>query len=511
MVKKGTVYLIGAGPGDPGLMTIKGKEVLGSADVIVYDYLVNRRLLELARNEAETIYVGKKAGVKEMSQERINALLVEHAEKGRAVARLKGGDPFIFGRGGEEAEELARKGIPFEIVPGVTSASAVPAYAGIPLTHRDITSSFAVVTGHEDPSKAESSIPWRVLSKIGTVVFLMGVKKLGVNMRRLIDAGKPPATPAAVITWGTYPSQSTVTGTIENIAETVRKRKDITSPAIVVVGEVVALRDIMNWYESKPLFGKKVVVTRAEEQASTFTALLEGAGAHVVLFPAIKIEPPKSYKSLDSAIDKLHKYDWIVFTSVNGVKSFFDRMRARGKDLREMHRILIAAIGEVTASDIEKRGMNIELVPQDYRAEGLIKLFRKKKLQGAKILIPRAKEARDILPATLREMGADVQVATAYETKMPGKRRADRIRKMLSQGEIDVLTFTSSSTVRNFLSAVGGLDTAPAKPVIACIGPVTANTLKENGYRADIVPGEYTVNRLTEEIILYFNRPGNRK
>ena len=492
-------------------MTLKGREVLGSADVIVYDYLVNRRLLDFARSEAEIIYVGKKAGVKEMRQERINTLLIEHAEKGRTVARLKGGDPFIFGRGGEEAEELIRKNIPFEIVPGVTSASAVPAYAGIPLTHRDITSSFAVVTGHEDPAKAESSIPWRALSEIGTVVFLMSVKNLGMNMGKLIEAGKPPSTPAAVITWGTYPSQSTVTGTIGNIAETARRREDITSPAIVVVGEVVGLRDIMNWYESKSLFGKKIVVTRAREQASSFAGLLEEAGAQVVLFPVIEIAPPKSYKSLDSAIDKLREYDWIVFTSVNGVNSFFDRMRARGKDLREMHGILIAAIGEVTASDIEKRGMNIELIPRDYRAEGLIKLFKKKKIKGVKILIPRAREARDILPATLREMGADVDVATAYETKMPGKRKAEKIRQMLSSGEIDVLTFTSSSTVRNFLSAVGGFDTASGKPAIACIGPVTAKTLGENGYRANIVPREYTVKRLTEEIILYFNKRSKRK
>ena len=251
--------------------------------------------------------------------------------------------------------------------------------------------------------------------------------------------------------------------------------------------------------------------SRAREQASSFAALLEEAGAQVVLVPVIEIVPPKSYKSLDSAIDKLHEYDWIVFTSVNGVKSFFDRMRSRAKDLREMHGILIAAIGEVTASDIQKRGMNIELVPKDYRAEGLIKLFKKKKIKGAKILIPRAREARDILPATLREMGADVDVATAYETKMPGKRRADKIKKMLSSGEIDVLTFTSSSTVRNFLSAVQGLDTSSGKPAIACIGPITAKTLGENGYKADIVPREYTVKRLTEEIILYFNKRAKRK
>ena len=315
-------------------MTLRGMEILGKSDVIVYDYLVNPRLLSHARAGAEIIYVGKKAGVKEMSQAEINRLLTGRATKGKTVARLKGGDPFIFGRGGEEAEALSKKGIPFEIVPGVTSASAVPAYAGIPLTHRDITSSFAVVTGHEDPAKEESNIPWGVLSDIGTVVFLMGVRNIGKNMRMLMKHGKSPDTPAAVITWGTYPSQATVTGTVGTIAGIVKKRKDITSPAVVVTGEVINLREVINWYERKPLFGKKVLVTRAREQAEPFLRMLEEEGAEVIEFPVIEIFPPASYEALDKAAARVRDYDWIVFTSVNGVTKFFERLLHSGKDVR---------------------------------------------------------------------------------------------------------------------------------------------------------------------------------
>lgn len=504
MAKRGTVYLIGAGPGDPGLMTLRGRDILETADVIIYDYLVNPKLLDLACEDAEVIYVGKKAGVKEKTQREINSLLIKHARKGKIVARLKGGDPFVFGRGGEEAEALSRKGIPYEIVPGATSASAVPAYAGIPLTHRDVTSSFAVVTGHEDPSKEESNIPWDALAGIGTVVFLMGVRTLGKNMRRLIDAGKPEDTPAAVITWGTYPYQATVTGNISNIAKLSDGRGDITSPAIVIVGDVVSLREFINWYESKPLFGKKVLVTRTKEQAPEFTGLLEQYGACVVEFPAIRIVPPRSYKSLDRAIKNTEKYDWLIFTSSNGVSGFFDRFSFLDRDIRDLHGVRIAAIGAVTAREIEKRGIKVQLTPDDYRAEGLIELFKKEDIKGKRVLIPRAKEAREILPVSLKEMGAVVDVVTVYETKKPGKRKSEAIRKMLKSGEIDVVTFTSSSTVRNFLSAVGGLHRRGRKPVSACIGPITAGTLKEKGYKADIVPSEYTVEKMTDAIVRYF-------
>jgi uroporphyrinogen III methyltransferase/synthase len=513
MAETGTVYLIGAGPGDPGLMTIRGMEVLGKADVVVYDYLVNPRLLALTRTDAEIIYVGKKAGSKEKSQGEINRLLIERARKGKSVARLKGGDPFVFGRGGEEAEALSKKGIPFEIVPGVTSASAVPAYAGIPLTHRDITSSFAVVTGHEYPQKERSNVPWDVLAKIGTVVFLMGMRNIEKNMRMLMDHGKPPGTPAAVITWGTYPSQTVATGTVGSIACVVKKRKDISSPAIVVVGDVVNLRDVINWYERKPLFGKRILVTRAREQSEPFLRMLEENGAEVIELPVIEIVPPRSCEDLDRAIESVRDYDWLVFTSVNGVAKFFERLTGSGKDVRELYGLRIAAIGEATAGEIEKKGVRVELLPVEYRAEGLIEMFGKENMMGKRVLLPRAKEARDVLPAKLREMGARVDVVTAYETTRPGKQAAARIKSMLAKNMIDAVTFTSSSTVRNFLSIFPGFKPSRGKPALACIGPITAKTLSDAGFKARITPAEYTVEKLALAIAAYFEerKPKKRK
>ena len=511
MAETGTVYLIGAGPGDPGLMTIRGMEVLEKSDVVVYDYLVNPRLLSHARRDAEIINVGKRAGVKEKSQGEINRLLIDRARKGKTVARLKGGDPFVFGRGGEEAEALSKKGIPFEVIPGVTSASAVPAYAGIPLTHRNVTSSFAVVTGHEDPSKEESNIPWDVLSRIGTVVFLMGVRNIEKNMRMLMDHGKPPRTPAAVITWGTYPSQAVATGTVGSMARILKKRKDISSPAIVVTGEVVNLRDVINWYERKPLFGKRVLVTRAREQAEPFLRMLEEEGAEVIEFPVIQIVPPGSYEELDRAIRSIRDYDWLVFTSVNGVAKFFERLIESGKDVRELYGLRIAAIGEATAGEIEKKGVRVELLPVEYRAEGLVEEFERVNIKGKRILIPRAKEARDILPVKLREMGAVVDVVTAYETRKPGKGVSAKIKKMLDKNMIDAVTFTSSSTVRNFLSIFPGWKPLRGKPALACIGPITEKTLRDAGFKARITPGEYTVEKLAREIAVYFGKSKKKK
>jgi len=505
MSKIGTVYLIGAGPGNKGLITVKGKELLKTADVIVYDYLVNIDLLEHAKESAEIIYVGKKAGQKEMSQQRINTLLVRKAKKGYRVARLKGGDPFVFGRGGEEAEALKEKGICFEIVPGVSSVSAVPAYAGISLTHRDFTSSFAVVTGHESPSKEKSNIPWKALSQIGTLVFLMGVKNLRRNMSELVNAGKSPDTPVAVITRGTYPAQATLTGKIENIAELVRKRKDITSPGIVVVGEVVKLREVINWYEFAPLFGKTVIVTRAKSQAHDLIKGLEDLGGQVIPFPTIEIVPPKSFEPLDSAINEIRSYDWIIFTSVNGVTSFFKRLKELGKDIRELCGVKIAAIGEITAQSIEAMGIKVDLVPKDFRAEGLIKKFKNNKIKGAKMLLPRAKVARDILPETLKKMGAQVKVITAYITKKPNKTKVKSTQKLLKENKVDLLSFTSSSTARNFFELMPDFKQHNKNPIIACIGPITAKTVKDFGFKTEIISKQYTVEDLVNEISDYFS------
>ena len=504
MKKYGKVYLIGGGPGDPGLITVKGKEILGKADAVVHDYLVNPELLSYTKPGAELICVGKKAGHKVMPQGRINKLLVEKARGGRIVARLKGGDPFIFGRGGEEVEVLAAEGIDFEIVPGVTSASAVPAYAGIPLTHRKIASSFAVVTGHENPAKGESGIEWDIVARMGTVVFLMGVTNLAENMQKLIDSGMSPDTPAAVISRGTYPSQASVTGTVGDIAGKAAARDDISSPAVVVTGEVVGLSDVISWYEKKPLFGKRIVVTRPKEQARPLSSLFEEMGAEVLEFPAIEIAPLRSYAALDKAMDGLGSYDWIIFTSVNGVGGFFERLRFLGRDVREMHGPKIAAIGEVTAEELDARGINVDMVPDDYRAEGLIELFKEMDLKGKRVFIPRAKEAREILPESLRGMGASVDVVPVYETKKPGKAKTAALKKDIIEERIDVITFTSSSTVRNFLETVGEIKVKGGRPVLACIGPVTAKTLADSGYKAAIMPAEYTAAGLAEAVAAYF-------
>lgn len=503
MKNSGVVYLIGAGPGDPGLLTLKGKEILERADVIVYDYLVNPALLKYAKNSAEILYVGKKAGKKEATQKEINALLVKKAKEGSAVARLKGGDPFVFGRGGEEAEALNKKNILFEIVPGVTSAASVPAYAGIPLTHRDHTSSFAVVTGHEIPGKVETSIPWKALAEIGTVVFLMGVRNLSTNMKKLIKAGKSKNTPAAIITWGTYPAQVTVTGTVGDIAKKIKQRNDVGAPAILVVGGVVTLREIADWYETKPLFSKRILVTRPKNQSEHFVRLLESEGARAISFPTIEIKAPGSFRALDRAIKDIRNYDWILFTSVNGVSAFIERLRVKGKDLRELYGIKVAAIGEKTAEALELSGIGVELVPRDFRAEGLIDIFSTMNIDGSKLLIPRAKAARTILPDTLRRMGALVDVAPAYETVQPPSRDIKIIKKLIKEGDLDVLTFTSSSTARNFFDQVGKI---PKDTVIACIGPITAGTVKELGYDTEIMPEKYTVEALSQAISDYFSK-----
>lgn len=504
MNKKGTVYLIGAGPGDRGLLTIRGKELLEKAEVIIYDYLVNSDLLEYSKNNAEIIYVGKKAGQKEMSQREINALLVRKAKKASIVARLKGGDPFTFGRGGEEAEALRAKQIPFEIVPGVSSVSAVPAYSGISLTHRDFTSSFAVVTGHEDPSKPQSNIPWDALSKIGTVVFLMGVKNLKENMLKLIEAGKNSSTPVAITTWGTYPQQKTLTGNIGNIADLIKKHKEITSPAIVVVGDVVNLREVINWYESKPLFGKTIVVTRPKNQSQKFIKLLEQQGAQVVPYPTIEIRPPHSYKALDRAIENIEEYNWIIFTSVNGVWSFFKRLSELNKDIRQLHKAKIAAIGEITAKEVERLGIKIDIIPDDFKAEGLINIFKKENMVDTRVLIPRAKVARDVLPESLVKIGAKVDIVTAYLAKPPSRARTNNIVKLLNKGEIDVVTFTSSSTAKNFFSLMPNLKHHKKKLLFASIGPITAKTVKEAGYNSKIIPKTYTADHLANKIVDYF-------
>jgi uroporphyrinogen III methyltransferase / synthase len=505
-VRKGKVFLVGAGPGDPGLMTVKGLETLKKADVVIYDYLADRSFLQHAREDAEIIYVGKKGGDHTLPQDKINKLIVEKALEGKTIVRLKGGDPFIFGRGGEEAQELIQDNIPFEIVPGITSAIAVPAYAGIPLTHRKCTSTVAFITGHEDPTKKGSDIEWeKIATGIGTLVFLMGVGNLKNITNKLIENGRNPNTPVAVIRWGTTPKQETVTGTLDSIVAGVKK-VGLKPPAIIVVGDVVSLREELGWLEKRPLFGKRVVVTRTREQASKLTRLLEENGAGVIEFPTIKIVPPKSFKELDRAIDNIADYDWVIFTSVNGVKYFLLRLAEKGKDIRELKGIRIGSIGPATAGELKSLGIIVDLIPEEYQAESLVDYFRKAKVKDKKILIPRARVAREVLPDRLKEMGATVDVVTAYETVKP-EENVDEIKKLLSEKKIDLITFTSSSTVTNFVEMFHKEEIKKLlKDVtIASIGPITAKQGEKFSLSSHIIPEKFTIESLVESIVKYFS------
>ena len=504
---KGMVYLIGAGPGAPGLITLKAIECIKEADVVVYDYLANKRFLEYASKRAEIIYVGKQGGAHTLPQDEINKLIIKKAQKGKIIARLKGGDPFIFGRGGEEAEEIIQAGIPYEVIPGVTAGVAAAAYAGIPLTHRDFTTTVAFITGHEDPTKEDSNIYWdKISTGIGTLVFYMGIGNLEPNMKKLIENGRSPDTPVALIRWGTTSNQETIIGTIKDIAEKA-KQANFKAPAITVVGGVVSLRDKLRWFDKRPLFGKKIIVTRSREQASDFSVLLEKYGAEPIEFPTIETVPPKDWKEIDRAIKNLPKYDWAIFTSINGVKYFIERLKKQGKDIRELKGIKICAIGPATAKAIEDLGIKVDLLPKEYRAESIITGLGKTKIKGRRFLLPRALKAREVLPEEIKRLGGKVDVVTAYRTVQP-KEKTDEIRKMLREKRVDVVTFTSSSTVENFVNMfkrneVPGILNGTR---VACIGPITKDTATKLGIKTDIMPEKYTIPALTEAIGKYYKK-----
>lgn len=509
--KRGRVYLVGAGPGDPGLLTLKGKACLSKADVVVYDSLANRAFLSYADPGTELIYVGKKGGCHTMTQEEINTLIVEKAKKGKTVVRLKGGDPFIFGRGGEEAQELVRAGMEFEVVPGITSAIAVPAYAGIPLTHRDFTATVAFITGHEDPTKEKSNIAWeKIATGAGTLVFLMGVANLPHIVDNLVSHGRSPQTPVAVIRRGTVTGQRTVVGVLGNISDLARE-KGVKPPAVIVVGEVVLLREELNWFERKPLFGRRILVTRAREQASGFMERLSQLGADCVEFPTIEVVPPESWAALDRAIGRLQGYHWLLFTSANGVKYFLKRLKALGMDVRELKGLKIGAIGPKTAEAWEEIGIRPDLMPDEYRAEAVVESFRNLGADGLRILLPRAAKAREVLPEELKKLGAAIDVVPAYRTIKPDHDRG-RVRELLEKGNVDMVTFTSSSTVSNFLEMFKAdrsiLNNWMKRVVVACIGPVTANTARKAGLDVHVIPREYTIEALTESIVRYFSSGG---
>lgn len=499
-MKQGIVYLVGAGPGDYKLISVKAKEYIEQADTIVYDRLADGRLLAWARKDVELIYVGKASSQHTMRQEDINQLLVEKAKEGKVVVRLKGGDPFVFGRGGEEALELVANGLPFEVVPGITSAIAVPAYAGIPVTHRAVATSFAVITGHEDPTKGESNMRWdKLATGVDTLVFLMGVENLPHITAKLIENGRPAETPAAVIRWGTKPEQQVLITTVGSAADDVAKA-GIKPPAIFLVGDVVNLREKLAWFDTKPLFGKPVLVTRAREQASALTAKLEELGAQCLEAPAIQIVPPESFAELDQAIQELTSYQWLIFTSTNGVDYFFDRLHQAKKDSRMLAGIKIAAIGTQTAEQLQKFGIYADVVPLEFRAEGIVDSLTPLIKPGMKVLIPRALIARDVLPVKLTELGAVVKVAPAYRTVVADT-DGTALAEKLAAGEISLITFTSSSTVTNLLELLGpqGAELI-RKTQVACIGPITAATCVEHGIKPDIIADEYTIRGLVKAI-----------
>ncbi|MBI2846683.1 MAG: uroporphyrinogen-III C-methyltransferase [Chloroflexi bacterium] len=500
-MKKGRVYIVGAGPGDPGLITVKGLECLAAADVVVYDRLADERLLSKARPDAELVYCGKSSEGHVLEQDEINVLCVVRAREGKDVVRLKGGDPFVFGRGGEEAEALAEAGIPFEVVPGVTSATAVPAYAGIPVTQRGLSSSVAVITGHEDPSKGESMVDWERLSRgAGTLVILMGVHNIAQIVEQLVRHGRPPQTPIALIRWGTLPRQETLVGTLADIVEKTASA-GFGPPAVAVIGEVVRLRERLRWFDNQPLFGKKVLVTRSRKQASALSALLARHGAEPVELPTIEIE--KVEYALEKVLPDLSKYQWVIFTSANAPEVFFNILLARNLDTRALGSTRICAIGPATAEAVERHGLKVDLVPREYVSEGILESLGAERISGASFLLPRAEEARDTLPKGLRKLGATVDEIPLYKT-VPPRKYPNSALKMLLQGEVDIVTFTSSSTVHNLATLLGNRPDALTESCIACIGPVTEAAARGLGIRVDVVASEHTIQGLVNALVERF-------
>jgi len=511
--RKGWVYLVGAGPGDPGLVTIRAQEMLSCCDVLVYDALVTREILAMCNPEAEKIFAGKRGGKHFMKQDETNKLLVKKAEEGKRVVRLKGGDPYLFGRGAEEALYLVEHGIGVEVIPGVTAALAASTYAGVPLTHRDYASAVAFATGHEDPTKAESAIDWGALAKVGTLCLYMGVKqlaKIAENLKEHLDA----STPVAVIERAGTPSQRTVAGTLATIPE-VAVAEGVQAPALTIVGGTVELRERLNFFEQRPLFGKRVVITRARAQASTLATVLAALGAEVVQFPTIRIEPPEDRKSLQAVARHLGDFDWLVLTSANGVDALFDELREQGGDARSLANVKIAAIGSATAARLSERGLNADLIPRKFVAEEIVselqergvlrKVFSAAPYEsgGPRFLLARADIARSHLPERLRALGADVTEVVAYRTVLETEGHEEG-RQALMDGHVDAVTFTSSSTVRHFVSLLGeeALETVLKSPRLNCfsIGPITSATMRELGLPVTGEAEQYDITGLVSMI-----------
>jgi len=493
--KTGKVFLVGAGPGDPSLITVKACECIATADLIVYDHLCNTSLLHYARGKTEKVYVGKVGGEHTLPQAEINRLLAKGAADGKTVCRLKGGDPFIFGRGGEEADYLSKEGIPFEVVPGVSSAIAAPAYAGIPLTHRKAASTVAFITGSEAADKPSSTVAWEKISTgVDTLVFLMGVGNLRRIAAKLIQHGREPRTPVAIIERGTLPRQRCVQGTLGEIAAIAEKEK-VRPPAIIVIGPVVKLRSRLSWFHTMPLFGKRILVTRAPSQARPIVRMIEKLGGEAVEFPTIRIEPPENYSEVDAAIEALQSYDWIVFTSVNGVRYFTSRILSIGKDSRCLGGVAICSIGPGTTEALRRRHLVPDLQPKRFSSEGIADEFREVGLRGKKVLLARSNLADRSLPLELAELGAEMKDVVCYQT-LRGDPDRSVIQELLD-GRIDVVTFTSASTARNFAAILGNdLKRIPPRTLFASIGPATTREAREMGLDVQIEAAEHTLPHL---------------
>jgi uroporphyrinogen III methyltransferase / synthase len=498
--KNGKVYLVGAGPGDLGLVTLRAKECIENADVIVYDHLANPDMLGWARDDTEIIYAGKQPGESQTQQE-ITSLLIDKASEGKRVVRLKGGDPFVFGRGAEEAQDVATARIPFEIVPGITSAIAGPAYAGIPMTHRAHNSHVTFFTGHEDPTKTESAIDYAALAKLGgTQVMLMGVERLGAVTSEMLKHGVRGDLPVALVRWATTGQQETLTGTLSDIAQKA-VANSFEAPAVAVFGDVVSLRDTLNWYEKRPLLGKRIVVTRTRKQASVLSNKLRALGAHVIELPTIRIEPPGNLRDFAELVQDAHVYDWIVFTSANGVEAFFDIFFKLYDDAREIGGVRIAAIGPATAQRVKDFHLHVDLQPEEFVAEAVVREFKKQgSIENERILVVRAEKARDVLPKELSAAGAIVDEACAYRT-VPETRDISGAQRQLAQGGADLITFTSSSTVENFLAL--GLPW-PKGMRIASIGPITSKTVRDHGLNVDIEARRHDIDGLMQAVREFF-------
>ncbi len=499
--RPGTASLVGAGPGDPTLISVRGAVRIAQADCILYDRLANESLLRLARPDAELIPVGKFPDKHPVPQDEIERILVAKTQAGLRVVRLKGGDPFVFGRGGEECEALAAAGLEFEVVPGITAAIAAPAYAGIPVTHRDWTATFALVTGHEDPTKPASNIDWTALAKIGTVTFYMGVKHLAANCRRLIEAGMDPNTPAALIAWGTRQDQRTLTGTVSDIGQRA-EAAGFKPPAMTIIGQVVGLRETLNWFERRPLFGQRIVVTRTRQQASALAGRLMDLGAEVIEAPTIAVEPPACWDAVDRALRGLEQYHWLVLTSVNGVDATVERMRACGMDARALAGVRVAAIGSATADRLRRYFVEPELVPDEFVAEALAEsLIKLDDVRGKRFLLLRADIARPALRKALQDAGALCDEVAIYRT-VPARELPPRVAEGIVEGSIDWITFTSSSTFTNFLGLLDDAARSSLKDVhLASIGPITSETIRQAGHEPTVEAKVHTIDGLVDAIL----------